>query len=137
MSAQSPTRPSAWRGRLKDDSGSASIEAVIWMPVFIVFIALVFDASMIFMNRAHVMRAIQDGNRLYAVGRVNTLEETEAAIAAGVARFGATVEPVTQRQGQFVQSVVTVRAGDLSGVGLLQPFANLQLTIFAHHLIED
>nr|WP_245243161.1 TadE/TadG family type IV pilus assembly protein [Pararhodobacter sp. SW119] len=113
------------------------MEAVLWTPVFIAFIALVFDASMILMNRAHVLRAIQDGNRAYAVGRLDSLEATEAAIAAGAARFGAIVAPESTRQGDIVQSVVRVRAGDLSGVGLLQPFANMQLTIFSHHLIEN
>jgi Flp pilus assembly protein TadG len=132
-----PTRLSNWRRRLADDAGSASIEAVIWMPIFIFLIALVFDASMIFMNRAHILRAIQDGNRAYAVGRIDTLEATADAIAAGAARFGATVEPQSTRLGNVIQSVVSVRAGDLSAVGLLQPFANLQLTVFAHHLIED
>jgi len=128
---------SAWRRRAADESGSATIEAVLWMPVFIAFIALVFDASMILMNRAHILRAIQDGNRAYAVGRLDSLAATQDAIAAGAARFGAAVQPVSTRQGNVLQSVVRVRAGDLSGVGLLQPFANIQLTVFAHHLIED
>ena len=136
MKASQPTRIYSWRRRVADESGSASIEAVIWMPVFIFFIALVFDASMIFMNRAHILRAIQDGNRAYAVGAHANLAETEAAIATGIARFGATAEPKSTRQGNVIQSVVSVRAGDLSAVGLLQPFANLQLTVFAHHLIE-
>lgn len=136
MKASQPTRIYSWRRRVADESGSASIEAVIWMPVFIFFIALVFDASMIFMNRAHILRAIQDGNRAYAVGAHASLAETEAAIATGIARFGATAEPKSTRQGNVIQSVVRVRAGDLSAVGLLQPFANLQLTVFAHHLIE-
>jgi hypothetical protein len=107
------------------------------MPVFIVFIALVFDASMILMNRAHILRAIQDGNRAYAVGRLDSEDATEAAIAAAAARFGAVVEPQSTRTGNVIQSVVRVRAGDLSGVGLLQPFANFQLIVFAHHLVED
>jgi hypothetical protein len=136
MTASSPPRTSAWLRRVSDDSGSASIEAVMWMPVFMFFIALVFDASMILMNRAHILRAIQDGNRAYAVGWHADLSETEQAIRLGAARFGAVVEPQSTRQGNVIQSVVRVRAGDLSAVGLLQPFANMQLTVFAHHLIE-
>jgi hypothetical protein len=136
MTISSPPRPRGWLRQASDESGSASIEAVMWMPVFIFFIALVFDASMILMNRAHILRAIQDGNRQYAVGAHANLTETEQAIRLGAARFGADVEPQSTRQGNFVQSVVRVRAGDLSAVGLLQPFANMQLTVFAHHLIE-
>jgi Flp pilus assembly protein TadG len=136
VNASSTPRKSAWRRRLADDSGSASIEAVLWMPVFIFFIALVFDASMILMNRAHILRAIQDGNREYAVGWHASLADTEQAIRLGAARFGANVDPESTRIGNVIQSVVRVRAGDLSAVGLLQPFANMQLTVFAHHLIE-
>lgn len=137
MTASLPPRPRVWRDCLSDDSGSASIEAVLWMPVFMFFIALVFDASMILMNRAHILRAIQDGNRAFAVGQLDSTAATEDAIAAGVARFGARVAPESTRQGNVIRSVVRVRAGDLSAVGLLQPFANLQLTVFAHHLIEN
>jgi Flp pilus assembly protein TadG len=137
VNASSPTRKSAWRRRVADESGSATIEAVIWMPIFILLIAIVFDASMIFMNRAHILRAVQDGNRAYAVGRLDSLEATRDAIAAGVARYGATVVPEVTRSDPYIQSVVRIPAGQLSAVGLLQPFANIQLTVFAHHLIED
>lgn len=145
MTASPQTRIAAWRRRLADDTGSASLEAVLWMPVFIVFIALVFDASMILMNRAHILRAVQDANRAFAVGRLETTTQAAEAVAAEVARYGATVHPgggdkntvLSSRQGSFIQTIVRVRAGDLSAVGLLQPFANLQLTVYANHLIED
>ena len=137
MTASAAQKRRAWRRRLADESGSATLEAVLWTPVFLVLIALVFDASMIFMNRAHILRAIQDANRAYAVGRLDSTAATEQAIQTGAARFGAAVNASSTRQGDIIQSVVTVRAGDLSGVGLLQPFANLQLTLQAHHLVEQ
>jgi len=132
-----PSRKSAWSRRLADESGSASIEAVIWMPVFILLIAIVFDASMIFMNRAHILRAVQDANRAYAVGRLDSTDATEDAIRQGAARFGAAVEVTSSRAGDIIESVVTVPAGSLSAVGLFQPFSGLTLTVYAHHLVEE
>lgn len=133
---QAPNRRSALRARLSDESGNASIEVVIWMPLFILLIAIIFDASMIFMNRAHVLREIQDANRAFAVGRID-MAGAQAQIAGRIAQLGSDAVPTVARQGDFVLSTVTLRAGDLSSVGLLQPFANLQMTVDARHLIEE
>ena len=127
-----------WKRRLwKDERGSATIEAVLWTPIFVFFILLVVDASMLFFNQAQVFRIVQDNNRAFAVGRVESLAETEANVRAALAAFSrdATVESTVQ--GNFLRTDVSVRAGDLGGVGLLAVFRDLQLRISAQHLVES
>ena len=51
-------------GRFKrDKTGSATIEAVLWLPLFFAAFGLMTDAAMVFNGHSRVMRVIQDANR--------------------------------------------------------------------------
>ena len=70
---------------LEDDNGSATIEAVLWLPLFFAIILVVMDASMAFNAQTRAMRIVQDTNRAFAVGRIATLAEAEPMMLARVA----------------------------------------------------
>lgn len=116
--------------------GGATVETVLWLPVYVFFLTFVFDISMIFLNKSQILRLVQDANRAYSVGALRSLDETEARIRAGVAPFGANADVRSTEQDGIVVSRVQLRAGDLSGVGLLRRFANLPVTVSAQHLVE-
>lgn len=124
------------RRRWRDESGSATIETVLWMPVYVFFLALVFDSSFIFFNKTQVLRAVQDANRAYSIGRLKTLGETEAAIRSAVATIGAQAQVSSTLDNGVVRSVVQVRAGDLGGVGIINRIADVPITVVAHHVVE-
>lgn len=125
-----------YRRRILDESGSATIETVLWIPVYVFFLTLIFDVSMIFLNQTQIMRAVQDANRSYSVGSLRSLQDAEAQIAANLAWLGGSPQVSSSQSGNIIRSTVQVRAGDLSGVGMLRRIANVDLTISSQHLVE-
>lgn len=53
----------------RDERGSATIEAVLWLPMFVIFFVMIADVSLVFFRQTEVMRVVQDGNRALSVGR--------------------------------------------------------------------
>jgi Flp pilus assembly protein TadG len=118
------------------NDGSATIETVLWMPVYVFFLSLVFDSSFIFFNKTQVLRAVQDANRAYSVGRFKTLEETEDAIRNVVAAIGGNPEVDSTVNNGVISSMVRIRAGDLGGIGLIRTLADVPITVTGHHVVE-
>lgn len=124
------------RRRLSDESGSATIEAVLWMPVFVFILTLIFDTSLTFLGKAQVMRLMQDANRAYSTGQIRSLQEAEEFVRSGIEAMGANAEVTTWQIGNIVRTDVTLRAGDLSGVGVFQRIANTNIRLSSQHLVE-
>ena len=63
---------------LKDSSGGATIEGVLWLPIYAVFMVLIVDTSLMFNGKAQAQRTLQDINRLASSGYYLSEEEVEA-----------------------------------------------------------
>lgn len=61
----------------RSESGSYTIESVIWLPIYVFILALMMNVSMVFFNESQLLRVVQDGNRSFAVGRITTLDAVE------------------------------------------------------------
>lgn len=61
----------------RDESGTVTVEAVIWLPFLFVLLALITDISLAFFSKAEAFRAIQNGNRLYSINRLDDEAEVE------------------------------------------------------------
>jgi len=66
----------------RDEGGSATVEAVIWIPFFFFILMLITDASLAFFARAQAFRAIEDGNRSFSVGSLSDRAATKSFIEA-------------------------------------------------------
>lgn len=67
----------------RDESGTVTVEAVIWIPFFFFILALITDASLAFFAKAEAFRIIQAGNRLFSIEQdrdVNTAAQLETWI---------------------------------------------------------
>ena len=74
--------------RFRDDrSGSATIEAVLWLPVFFGLVALTADTAMVFNGQARMQRIVQDANRMYSVGQYTTTDQVVNAISSAVSNI--------------------------------------------------
>lgn len=51
------------RSAVRAEDGTATIEAVIWLPLFLAAFTLVLDTAVIMHKQSYIMRAVQDGNR--------------------------------------------------------------------------
>ena len=60
---------------VREESGNATIEFVVWLPFLTALIMLITDISMIAFHRSNVELVIQDANRLRSVGELTTNEE--------------------------------------------------------------
>lgn len=124
------------RGFLRREEGTSSVEAVIWMPVFILLIAVVADASAIFGRQAEALRVVQDANRSLSLGRFLTIDQTEAYVSAQIADLSpnATVETVVNAG--IITTTVVLPVSDIGITGLVSAFDELSVTISADFMSE-
>ncbi|MFY0691606.1 MAG: pilus assembly protein [Paracoccaceae bacterium] len=121
---------------LKDESGTATIEAVLWIPLYVVVLTFIADVSAIFHNQAQVMRIMQDGNRQYSVGRIATPEATETFIEEQLAGFADNAVATTEVIDGVIHSSVAVPSSDLDSVGTWARINDITLVVRSQHLKE-
>lgn len=121
---------------LTEDSGSSTVEAVLWIPIFAGFFALVADATFLFFGQNRAYRIIQDANRSLSVGRLNSGDEVEAFVLdqLGSQAVGALVTSTTD-MGK-VTTTLSVPAANFVVLGLFTSLADLDVRVGASHLIE-
>lgn len=114
-----------------------SIEAVLWIPIFVTLLCLVADASLIFGRKAEVLRVVQDANRAMSVGRFRTELETEAFIKDQITGLApsATIDTTYDSSSGVIRTVVSIPSSDLTGtsMGFL---GSLTIEVSAEHLAE-
>ncbi|NNE81022.1 MAG: hypothetical protein HKN18_12205 [Silicimonas sp.] len=122
---------------LKRTDGTATVEAVLWFPIFIAVFGLMVDATMIFHGQAKVLRVIQDGNRNLSIGRLTTAAQTETYIENELAALNITATASTTETAGVAYTVVTVQASQLQLLGYFSALTNLELQVGAEHMIEN
>ncbi len=122
----------------KADDGTATVEAVLWFPIFILVFGLMVDASMIFHGQSKVLRVVQDANRNMSIGRLDTNAEVESYINAQLALFGVVPKSTTAiSDGNFVYTVVTVPARQLQALGYFNSLLNLEIDVSSAHVLDS
>ncbi len=123
-----------------DQSGSVTIEAVLWLPLFVMFLIMLADASTIFMNEARILRIVQDGTRRFATGSITDcaaleswLEARISPISPGVA---ASCAPDPTPGSLVYISGVSMPSGELDLSGATGLFANLNIVLQSQHFLE-
>ena len=119
------------------EEGSATVEAVLWFPIFILVFGLMVDAAMIFHGQAKVLRVIQDGNRNYSIGRLRTAEETQNYVINTLANLNITAEALTVENAGVATTTVNVAAAQLQILGYFSALTNLTIQVSADHLLEN
>ena len=120
--------------------GTATVEAVLWFPIFIAVFGLMVDSAMIFNGQAKVLRVVQDANRNLSIGRLDTDAEVEAYIRAELAMIGVTpsrTEALSDATTGTVSTLVLVPASQLQLLGYFSVLMNLALPVTAQHMRED
>lgn len=64
----------------RDEEGSATIEAVLWMPILLFLFMLAANACLAFFAHSQMMRVLQDVNRSMSVGRIASASEAEQTV---------------------------------------------------------
>ena len=78
------------------EDGNATVETVMWMPIFVALFSLVVDGTAIFNKHSNVLRIMHDANRSFSVGRYASPEETMKAITVNAAYITPNIKVDTQ-----------------------------------------
>lgn len=119
------------------ENGAATIEAVLWMPVFIFLFALLADTALVFGGQARVLRVVQDTNRAISIGRIRNSDDAEAAILAQIAPLSPNATAVTAVQNGVIISSVVIPLTDLTATSIVAAFDTVNLTVTAQHMAEN
>jgi Flp pilus assembly protein TadG len=132
-------RPPLLRRFLHEDSGSFSVEAVIWMPIFAIILAVVMNISMVFFGKSQILRVVQDANRAYSLGRLDTAADVQNYVLANLAYMNAsmTVETTIDTLNSLVTTDVITPATDLMPLNFMTAkFKTVDIEVWAQHIIE-
>ena len=133
------------------DDGSASVEALFWIPAFLAVFALMVDISFIYHNEARMQRILQDTNRNISINRFQDATAAEAYINARLASLKITPKTVSVSietvddptssdpadvVNTFVITEIVVEAKRLQMVGLYSALLNSDVTVLGVHVSE-
>jgi Flp pilus assembly protein TadG len=121
----------------KCESGTATVEAVIWLPIFFLVLFLMVDAAMIFNGQSQALRVVQDANRKMSIGGFTTPLEVEIYVVERLSRLSPDASAVSTVSVGVVTTTATLPAADLQMSGFFATFMNLNVSVSADHLIED
>lgn len=123
---------------MKNQSGAATIEAVIWIPFFILLFCVVVDGTMVFSQRTQAIRIMQDANRSFAVGRLDTPEETETFILDRLRPLSPGASADTSVALGIISSRVAMPVSDLEITGLLSEITqDFTVVVQSQHMAEN
>ena len=121
----------------KTEKGAVTVEAVLWLPFFILFMFGIGELGLVFYGQARVLEIAQDTNRGTSVGRFNTTDEAEAWAEAALAPFSDEIVATTTIDKGVITTVITISAGDLAGnMGIFAMLATFDLKVTAQQVLE-
>lgn len=127
-------------GFLRRENGTATVEAVLWFPIFIAVFGLMVDSAMIFHGQSKVLRVIQDANRNLSIGRFKTDAEVETYIKDQLALVGVSpksAKAVSNIAAGTVTTTVVVPAKEFQLLGYFSALTKLEIPVTARHMRED
>ena len=122
---------------LRCEDGGATVEAVIWLPVFFLVLFLMVETALIFAGQSEALRVVQDANRNLSIGRFRSVNETEAYVEQRLSGLSPHVTAVSVVNAGIVTTTVTMPARDLQMSGFFGAVINANLSVSADHLLEN
>lgn len=120
----------------KANDGSATVEAVIWLPLFLFILGLAVDTSMTFHAHSRVLKVVQDVNRAYSVGRIETVEEAETMVSALLPDFSNAMIVESNVVNGIIDTRVQVPLSDIVILGVVPSWSNLAITVTSYQYAE-
>ncbi len=126
----------------KRDDGTATVESVLWMPLFVGILALVADASLLFNSQAQMLRMVQDANRAFSTGQFDTTEEVEdwllaQALPVSADSVAVSVLDTSTVPSGVIRTTLTMPARDLDAIGWIFAIVDFDMSVGAQHYVEN
>ena len=127
-----------WRPRLiafgRDENGSMTIEAMLWIPFFFTMLLLIVQATMVFTAKTTALRVMQDANRAFAVGRIASTADTQAYVSAHLAKLSPHATVTTTLVDNRITTTVAMPAAELSGVDVFPGLRGARISVSAQQM---
>ena len=118
------------------EEGSATIETLIWIPVFVWVLVMIINASLILFQKNQAFRIVQNANRILSTGYMQTPSETQTYIADRIANFAPEATVTTTIDNGVVTSSVAYQVTNLFMPHVIEQLANININISAQHFME-
>lgn len=103
---------------LRDETGSVTIEFILWVPVIVALLVLVIDVTTIYITHTEMWNVARDTARRMAKGDLTAAEaEAYAADAMSLRDFPYTVDAIHDTTTDVVQVVIRLRLEDTTIIG--------------------
>jgi len=125
-----------------DERGSVTAESVLWLPVYLVFFALIADVSLMLHAQSKATRIAQDANRQASTGYIVGADDSEREInleniiAAKMATISPNATIESSYGAQSIATTIEMPVTDLEVVGLFAKFSDITITVSTIHLLE-
>ena len=136
MLQRTSAKRSGWSKFLRDDRGSFTVEALIWLPIFVVVLCMTADTAMIYAKQSQVMRVVQDANRSYAVGKFADGAATETYILNLVHPMSPNATASSVLTNGIITTTVTMPARDLIATGMLPVLSGMNVLVVLQQMKE-
>jgi len=120
----------------RDEHGSITAESVLWLPVYLVFFALIADVSLMLHAQAKATRIAQDANRHASTGYFVTENDIEDMIGASMANISPNATIDSTIGSQAIATTIQIPSTDIQVVGLFGRFTDITITVSTIHLLE-
>jgi Flp pilus assembly protein TadG len=123
------------RRKARDESGAATIEAILWLPMFFYILALSVDVTMVFHSYSRIIRAVEDVNRGLSVGRIKTIDEGKARITAELSNYKGVQSDIKIIDNVIVTNV-SVPVTSLAFLGAVRPMMDKNVMVKTQQYVE-
>ncbi|MGI9390318.1 MAG: TadE/TadG family type IV pilus assembly protein [Boseongicola sp.] len=125
------------RGFKHDQNGGVSVEAMLWMPFFLVLIFGIAELALVFHGHARALNVAQETNRGYSVGRFASTADAENWAALAMSQYSDGIVVQTSRSDLIVTTEISIPAGDFSGnIGFLQFVQDFRILAKDQQVVE-
>jgi Flp pilus assembly protein TadG len=118
------------------EDGAATVEAVLWLPFFVLTFVLIADLSFVFRRQAEIQRIVQDANRLYSVGFLQSESEAETWVKDAIATLSTSAIVDAVEDGGVIRTQVLVPVDDLVAVGGFDFLSGYRISVQTEQMIE-
>lgn len=119
----------------RNEDGAATIEAVLWLPFYLILFGLLADVSMVFHGQSKLLRIVQDANRNMSIGRLDSAEVIDF-VRTRAGTFSTPTQITNNEDAGLITTSVTVPMRDLDLFGVAGVFGKAEMTVSSAHLNE-
>lgn len=123
------------RRKAREEDGAATLEAILWLPMFFYILALSVDVTMVFHSYSRIIRAVEDVNRGLSVGRIKTIDEGKLRIKNDLANYKG-VQTDIKIIDNVVVTNVSVPVTSLAFLGAVRPMMDKNVMVKTQQYVE-